>query len=46
MDKYHNIFSFIKFNCLSNRIFERLVGPLDEIMNVSVAQILRHNVTS
>ena len=32
--------------CLSNRKFERLVGPLDEIVTVSVKQIQRHNATS
>ena len=34
------------FNCLSNRKFERLVGPLDEIVTICVAQIQRHNVIS
>ena len=32
--------------CLSNRRFERLGDPLDEIVTVSVAQIQRHNATS
>ena len=32
--------------CLSNRQFERLGGPLDEIVTISVAQIQRHNATS
>ena len=40
----HQHFNYI--NCLPKRKFERLVGPLDEIMNVSVAQIQRHNATS
>ena len=34
------------FYCLSNRKLERLGGPLDEVVTVSVTQIQRHNVTS
>ena len=39
-----------RVDCLSNRKFERLVGPLDEIVTISVhkynAIMLRHNMTS
>ena len=38
--------SFQCHYCLSNRKFEELVGPLDDILTVSVAQIQRHNATS
>ena len=40
----HRHFNYI--NCLPNRKFERLGGPLDEVVTVSVAQIQRHNATS
>ena len=36
----------VSSDCLSNRQFERLGGPLDEIVTVFVAHIQRHNTTS
>ena len=49
----HNTAEFFQNNsksnqvyCLSNSKFDGLVGPLDEIVTVSVEQIQRHNATS